>query len=206
MERRPTGRRERALGERLFLKGARSLGPKAAMVRRPYPPGIQGKSKRRRMPSEYAQQLRNKQKFRVSYGLTEKQLKRLVREAMRQSGVTGPKIVELLERRLDNVIYRLGFGPSRMATRQLIVQGHIMVNKRKVTSPSCLARVNDTISIRPESRNKKMFTDLGETVKKTLVPPWLHVDQGTLEGKVVALPTNVEPPFDINAVVEFYSK
>lgn len=206
MERRPRERRERALGERLLLKGARSLSPKAAIVRRPYPPGIQGKNRRRRQPSEYGQQLRAKQKFRISYGLTEKQLKRLVKDAMRQAGVTGPKLIELLERRLDNVLYRLGFGPSRFAARQLVVQGHIMVNKRKVTSPSYRVKEREVISIRPESKNKKMFSELAAELKKGQVPPWLAVDPGTLEGKVVALPTNVESPFDVNAVVEFYSK
>lgn len=206
MERKPRERRERALGERLLLKGARSLSPKAAVVRRPYPPGQQGKKRRRRGPSEYGQQLRAKQKFRLSYGLTDKQLKRIVKEAIAQTSVTGPKIVELLERRLDNVLYRLGFAPSRFAARQLVVQGHIMVNKRKTVSPSYSVRANDVVSIRPESRAKKMFAELGTEVRKVQLPPWLMLDQETLEGKVVAPPSNVEPPFDVNAVIEFYSK
>lgn len=194
------------MGERLFLKGARSLSPKAALVRRPYPPGVQGKKRRRRGPSEYGEELRAKQKIRVSYGLTEKQLARIVEKAVSEAAVTGPKIVELLERRLDNVVYRLGIAPSRFAARQLVVQGHIRVNGRKTVSPSYSVRVNDIVSIRPESRGKKLFAELGPESKQGETPPWLSLDRASLEGKIEALPSNVELPVDMNAVVEFYSK
>lgn len=206
MERGPRERKERALGERLFLKGARSLSPKSAATRRPYPPGVQGKKRRRKKLSEYGEQLRTKQKLRISYGLAERQFKRLVKGAMRKRGVTGPKVVELLERRLDNVCYRLGFAPSRLAARQLVVQGHIMVNERKTISPSYSVRVPDLISVRPESRNKKMLAVLAVEAKQASLPSWLQRGQGSFEGKVIALPTNVEFPFDVATAVEFYSK
>lgn len=185
------------------------MSPKAAIARRPYPPGMHGKSSRRSV-SEYGEQLRAKQKIRWSYGLTERQLKRLVKDAIRRTAVTGPQIIEILERRLDNVVYRLGFAPSRFAARQLVVHGHIVVNGRKVTVPSYSVRVGDIITIRPESRPKKLFAGLSEEVKKVQLPPWLALDHKTLEGKVIALPSAYGDaqsfPFDIGAVVEFYSK
>lgn len=146
------------------------------------------------------------QKFRLTYGLTERQFKRLAKNASSKTGITGAKIVELLERRLDNAVYRLGFASSRNASRQLVTHGHIMLNKRKMTTPSYEVRVDDMIYIRPESRGKKLFFDLAAETKKAQIPAWLYLDQAKLEGKVTALPTNVESPYNINEVVEYFSR
>ena len=197
-------KKERSLGVKLFLKAHRCNSPKCVAVRRPQRPGMHGKSYK--SLSEFGQQLKEKQKIRYTYGIREAQMKRLAKEAIKSQGVTGEVIMSMLERRLDNVVYRLGLAPSRSVGRQLVSHGHIVVNGRKVTIPSYKIRVNDLISIRPQSREYAMFKDLGESLKKYEAPSWLSVDAGKLEGKVVALPKDFETSFDVNMVVDYYSK
>ncbi len=201
----PTGKKERALGENLLLKGARSLGPKAAVVRRPYRPGAHGKSRQRAL-SDFGRQLKEKQKFKLSYGLNEHNLRGLVLHAMKMKGSTATRILELLERRLDNVVYRLGFAPSRASARKFIRDGHIFVNKKRVRSPGYVIQVKNAIGIRPESLSKGAFKELKETLKKYEAPSWLRIDLETLEGHVLSLPGDMPAPFEINLLVESFSK
>lgn len=201
----PKGKRERALGENLLLKGERSLGPKAAVVRRPQRPGQHGKSRPKAL-SDFGLQIREKQKFKLSYGLDERNLKQVVLRATRMSGSTAGHIVELLERRLDNVVYRMGFAPSRSAARKLVIDGHILVNGRKVRSPGYVVRAKEVVSIRPESVSKGAFKTVKETLKTYEAPSWLRVDADALRGEVIALPTDSTTPFEINLLVESFSK
>ncbi len=198
-------KRERSLGTKLFLKGSRCLSPKCVTVRRPTKPGVHGKDRRRQL-SEFGQQLQEKQKFKFSYGLRERQFRRVFVAAAKNPGVTGEMIVNLLERRLDNVVYRLGFAVSRSVARQLVSHGHMLVNGRKVTIPSYAVKANDMITIRPQSKDYLLFKDIIETFKKSEPPIWLHIDPVTLTGKVVSLPKDFEIPFDVNMVVDYYSK
>ncbi len=197
-------KRERALGMKLFLKGTRCASPKCATVRRPARPGLHGKA--RRVLSEYGEQLKEKQKFQWSYGLREAQLKGLFKEAMKNPEVTGDVFVSLLERRLDNAVYRLGFAPSRSVARQLVGHGHLTVNGRRVDIPSYRVRVGDTIAIRPESKAHPLFRELGAALKNFDPPSWISLDKEKLEGKIVSLPREVASPFDVNMVVDYYSK
>lgn len=199
-----TEKKERTLGERLFLKGTRCDSPKCVTVRRPYAPGAHGK--RRRGGSEFGEQLKEKQKFKFSYGLTEAQLEHVVNNAMRQKEVTGTKIMEFLERRLDNITARLGIALSRRMARQMIRDGHITVNGRKVTIPSFLVSIGDTIGIREESRSKAMFAAFKERAQTRTVPGWLMLNPEKSEGKVVSFSFDEEMPFNINLVVEYFSK
>ncbi|TSC96962.1 MAG: small subunit ribosomal protein S4 [Parcubacteria group bacterium Athens0714_26] len=198
-------KKERALGVRLFLKANRCNSAKCAAVRRPQKPGIHGKSRRRGI-SEYGQLLNEKQKIRFSYGLRESQLRKVFETASRNPGVTGDMMMQLLERRLDNVVFRLGFAPSRSVARQLVSHGHILVNNKKVTIPSYLLRIGEKIVIRPQSKDNPVFKDLNITLKKSEPPVWLNMDTEKYEGRVVALPKDFDLPFDVNMVVDYYSK
>ncbi len=200
-----TEKRERRLGTRLFLKGTRCQSPKCVNARRPTPPGAHGKDRQRPL-SEFGTQLREKQKFQWSYGLREAQMKRVFKEAMKNPAVTGDVFLSFLERRLDNVAYRLGFGASRAVARQLVGHGHLFVNGRKVTVPSYRVRPNDVISIRPQSKEHAGLKDLAETLKAYEPPTWLSMNKETLEGKVVAMPKDFDNSFDVNMVVDYYSK
>ncbi len=199
-------KKERSLGMRLFLKGDRCNSPKCVMVRRSYRPGVHGKT-RRRAPSEYGQQLIEKQRIRVSYGIGEMQMRNIFKKALLKTGVAiGEVIVKSLERRLDNTIFRLGFSSSRIVARQLISHGHFLINGRKVTIPSFQVKLEDVISIKPLSKNLLIFKDLHNIIKKYEAPDWLAIDKEKLEGRVVFLPKNIEIPFDINLVVDYYSR
>lgn len=198
-------KKSRKVGTNLFLKGERSFSQKAASVRRPYPPGVHGK-RRRFAQSEFGQQLLEKQKIKWSYGLRETQFKNYYTKASKNPGATGQIFIQQLERRLDNVVYRLGFAVSRSIARHLVSHGHIHVNGRKVTIPSFQVYIGDVIKVRPESRKDKQFEELSNTLKKLEVPEWLHLEREKEEGKVVKLPLNVELPFNVNLVVDFYSR
>jgi small subunit ribosomal protein S4 len=198
-------KKERSLKTPLFLKPFRSAGSKSAINRRPNPPGQHG-AKRKRAKSEFAGQLSEKQKFKYTYSLRESQLIRIFKEASKNPDTTGPTFVSLLERRLDNVVFRLGLAPSRSVARQMIGHGHIHVNSRRVKASAYRVRPNDVISIRPESRNKKLFQDLLEGLEKYEAPIWLSVDAKTYSGKVVSFPKDFDIPFDISKVVDYYSK
>lgn len=198
-------KKERSLGTPLSLKPFRSAGPKSAIVRRPQKPGQHGGA-RRRAPSEFGEQLKEKQKFKYTYGLREAQLRNTFKKASKSPSTTGPLFVSLLERRLDNVVYRLGLAPSRSVARQLVGHGHIQVNSKRVSAPSYQVRPNDMIRIRPESKDHPAFKELSETLKKHETPSWLSIDPVSFEAKVVSVPKDVESPFDISLVVDYYSK
>ncbi|MBI5401227.1 30S ribosomal protein S4 [Candidatus Wolfebacteria bacterium] len=198
-------KKERALGTKLFLKAYRSATPKSAMVRKPYRPGAHGKSRRRAL-SEFGQQLLEKQKIMVSYGLREAQMRKMFKEALGKKEAVSDAIVNLLERRLDNVVYRLGFAPSRIMARQFVSHGHILVNGRKVTIPSYRVKIGDIVVVKPASLLRLIFKDLAANIKKYEVPNWLNVDKEKLEGKIKSLPRDIEIPFDISLVVDYYSR
>jgi small subunit ribosomal protein S4 len=202
----PKEKRERALGLPLGLKGDRAGSPKSALTRKPYRPGVHGPKSRPRTLSEFGLQLREKSKFKLAYGVDERNLHRLFRIAAVARGANGAKLVELLERRLDNVVYRLGFTPTRLAARQLVLQGHIAVNGRKVVSPGYEVRVGDHISAREGSKQKGAFTQRKEILKKFDPPSWLRLDGEKLEGEVLSLPADIELPFEVNLLVESFSK
>lgn len=197
-------KKERALGIKLQLKAERCAGPKCAMTRRPYRPGMHG-GKRKRSVSEYGQQLIEKQKVKIIYGLREAQLRRLFKGNLK-TGSIGRNIMTILERRLDNVVFRLGLAPSRIVARQYVNHGHFTVNGKKVTVPSFLAKTNDIISIKPNSKELLIFKNLPNTIKNYNPPEWLEIDKDKLEGKIKSLPQGAEMPFDINLVVDYYSR
>jgi ribosomal protein S4, bacterial/organelle type len=199
-----TEKRERSLGTKLFLKGARCLGPKCASVRRPTRPGPH--TKFRRKLSEYGKQLQEKQRIQWSYGLREGQLERIFAEALKNPAVTGDTVFRLLEQRLDNVVFRLGLTPSRSVARQLVGHGHLTVNGRKVTIPSYRVKMGDVIAPRKESREHSLFKELSNTLKTYEPPQWLHIDKEKYEGKVLSLPKDFDMEFDVNMVVDYYSK
>ena len=209
MDRGPKEKKERALGERLGLKGARCASPKCAAVRKPYKPGAHGKAGRpggRRNQSDFGRQLMEKQKFKVSYGLNERGLRRIFNEAKVFHGDTSAKLMEFMERRLDNTVFRLGFAPSRYASRQLVVQGHIVVNGKRVHSPGYQVNKGDIIAIRKESKENKTFAGLKDVLKERELPAWMALDPEKVEGRIISLPTGEKPPFEISLLVESFSK
>ncbi len=205
MKPRSLEKKERALGVKLFLKGERCNSQKCAMIRRPYRPGMHGK-RRRGAASEYAQQLLEKQKVKITYGLKEAQLYKLFKELMTKSDSLGQAVVSSLERRIDNTVFRLGFAPSRTSARQYVSHGHFLINSRKITTPSYLVKVNDIISIRPNSKKCLIFKNLSDIISKRDLPEWLEIDKDKLEGRVKLLPKETEALFDINLVVDYYSR
>lgn len=196
----------RRSGEKLMLKGSRCFGPKCAMDRRPKPPGQQ--PMRRRRLSDRGVQLREKQKARYSYGILEKQFRRFFSQAQSQSGITGENLLVLLERRLDNVVYRLGFADSRAQARQLVRHGHIMLNKRKTDIPSALVKEGDTISWKESSNKTEYYKQLTASIESKAIPGWLSLDMDKLTGQVVSLPTpdDVEVKVEWQSIVEYYSR
>lgn len=193
-------------GMKLFLKGDRCFSEKCAVERRNYPPGEHGQG--RVKFSEYGNQLREKQKVKRIYGVMENQFHRYFMEAERMKGVTGENLLILLERRLDNMVYRLGFAASRNEARQLVRHGHIRVNGRKVDIPSFLTKQGDTIQLREKSRKIARVLDSLETIARRGVPSWLEYDKNTFTGKIKAFPTREEltMPISENLIVELYSK
>jgi len=202
----PKEKKERALGVRLGLKGERAMSPKSAMVRKPYRPGVHGPSSRPRALSEFGLQIREKNKFKISYGVNERNLKRIFEMAQVAKGATGAKMLEFLESRLDSVIFHLGFVPSRGAARQLVNHGHIAVNKKKVTSPGYQLKKGDIISVRPGSMTTSVLAKRKEVLEKYEAPSWLRMDAVKLEGEILSMPSDLNPPFEINLLVESFSK
>ena len=198
-------KRERSLGTRLFLKAYRCNSPKCALTRNPARPGTHGKSFRR-AGSEFARQLIEKQKIQFSYGMREAQMRNVFLKALKSKGVTGEAILRALESRLDNMVYRLGFAPSRSVARQLVGHGHIFVNGKRVSIPSYGAHIGDVISIKPGMSGKGALKDIHDTMKKYEAPAWLTLDKEKLEGTMVAVPDISDALFDIHLVVDFYSK
>jgi small subunit ribosomal protein S4 len=191
-------------GLKLFLKGERCLTDKCSVERRPYPPGQHGRGRVRQ--SEYRHQLREKQKARRYYQLLEKQFRSYYDKASRQPGVTGENLLRLLERRLDNVVVRLGFAASRRQARQLIGHGHFAVNGRRVNKPSYQLRPGDVISVRDTSRARTVINEATELT--ATVPAWLQADYDSLTAKVLRLPEREEisTPVQEQLIVELYSK
>lgn len=193
-------------GTKLFLKGDKCFTEKCPVVRRPFPPGQHGQARRTKM-SEYGVQLREKQKVRRTYGVMEGPFRRYFRVASRKRGVTGATLLQLLERRLDNVVYRMGLAASRPEARQLVRHGHFEVNGHKVDIPSYQTRPDDQIAVRASSKAKSRFPIIKETAPRG-IPPWLEVDTPELKGKVLRLPTReeVEVPVQERLIVEWYSR
>jgi small subunit ribosomal protein S4 len=198
-------KKERALGTKLDLKAFRSQSPKSAMVRRPQRPGVHGKRPVRGF-SEFKQQLMEKQKMKISYGLTETQLEKIFRKASSGKKNMIASVVEQLESRLDNVVYRIGLAPSRIMARQIVGHGLIEVNGRKVTVPSYVVRPGDEISVKEAKRNSPLFKDLPNTLKSRQKAGWYDIDVQKFLGKVTATPEVIELPFNINMVVDYYSR
>jgi small subunit ribosomal protein S4 len=197
---------------KLYLKGARCDGPKCPIVKRQpaknFPPGQHGQRRTRR-PSEFGLQLREKQKVRRFYGVMESQFHKHFVEAERRGGVTGDNLLQILESRLDNVVYRMGFADSRRQARQLVRHGHFLVNGRKTDIPSFLVKGGDVLTVRPQSRGRTYFTDYGEVLNSRRAPDWLSVDARALSGKILNLPTRDQievPAFNEALVVEHYSR
>ncbi len=196
-------------GEKLFLKGERCFTPKCAFERRSYGPGMHGRqSQFRRKESDYALQLRAKQKARRVYGIYERQFRRYFREAQRQKGLTGLNLLIMLESRLDNVVYRLGFASSRAQARQLVQHGHFEVNGHKTNIPSYLVEPGDVITVQESSRGNIHFKEVSEIVDASQVPAWLSLDLANLAGKVVDLPSRDDVDITLNEqlIVEYYSR
>ena len=197
-------------GEKLFLKGSRCLTPKCAIERRSYPPGQHGRESqfRRGRPSDYLLQLREKQKMRRIYGVYERQFSNYFRKAEQKAGLTGTNVLILLESRMDNVLYRLGFADSRAQARQLILHGHIMLNNRKTNIPSALVSAGDSVSIRPESKKNAYFKSLNKDIDERRVPSWLSLDSRQMSASVLHLPTREDIDVSLNEqlVVEYYSR
>jgi len=202
----PKEKKERALGVRLGLKGDRAMSPKSALTRKPYRPGAHGPSSRPRALSEFGLQLREKAKFKIAYGVNENNMKRLFTMATAAKGESGTKLLELLESRLDSVVFLLGWAVSRAAARQLVVQGHITVNKNKVVSPGYQLHKGDVVAVRTSSKENKTFSERIEIIKKYDAPSWLHMDADKLEGTLLSAPTDLTPPFEINLLVDSFSK
>jgi small subunit ribosomal protein S4 len=194
---------------KLFLKGERCYTEKCAIEKRNFPPGQHGKSRSRRPKLlGYGLQLREKQKVKRIYGVLEDQFRRYFEQAARLKGITGAMLLQLLERRLDNVAYRLGFATSRPQARQLVRHGHFAVNGRKVDIPSFLVKAGDVVTVRAGSQKDVTIQHAMEEVKGRGVPEWLQVDGGAFTGRVVSLPTReqINLPVQEQLIVELYSK
>ena len=193
-------------GCKLFLKGEKCYGPKCTVNARPTPPGEHGQARQRKM-SEYGMQLREKQKAKRAYGVLESQFHKYFEEAERQKGITGDNLLVLLERRLDNVVYRTGFGASRPMARQLILHGHIRVNGKKVDIPSYLVKAGDVITIREKYAESDYFKSLREGTGKVM-PSWITIDAANLKATVEAMPKREDIDLTIqeNLIVELYSR
>ncbi|MEK7151201.1 MAG: 30S ribosomal protein S4 [Patescibacteria group bacterium] len=205
----PKEKIERRLGAKLFLKGERSLSPKSATVKRMYPPGVHGKTFKKRL-SEFGQQLQSKQKVRQTYRMMEKQFKNWINDAINSKQETGEFLIRRLENRLDNVIYRAGIAQSRDQARQVVNHGHILVNGRKIDIPSYEVKINDAIKIREGSLKSPFFSvAVPQWIKKNEAPKWLEVDSDKLTVKISGLPNIQDSGIeikDLHSLVEFYSR
>jgi len=196
----------RRQGMKLYLKGQRCFGPKCAVERRKYPPGEHGQG--RRKISEFGLQLAEKQKIRYIYGVLERQFRKHFEEAERRPGMSGPNLLAILETRMDNVVYRLGFASSRKQARQLVLHGHFALNGRKTDIPSALVKEGDVVAVRSGSQQNEYFSALkGELTEKS-VPRWLTIDTTALSGRVTSFPTREDIDALVNEqlVVEYYSR
>jgi small subunit ribosomal protein S4 len=193
-------------GQKLFLKGERCYSSKCAIERRNYAPGQHGQA--RKKMSEYGVQLREKQKAKRFYGVQETQFRNLFDKAAKKHGKTGENLMILLESRLDNVIFRLGFARTRKEARQIVGHKHVLVNGKRVNIPSYQIKAGDTVEIREKSKGSQRYKDILEVTGARLVPEWLEADQENLSGTVKALPTReqIDVPVNEMLIVELYSK
>ncbi len=197
-------------GEKLFLKGARCYSPKCSFERRGYPPGSHGKGAqfRRRRESDYNRQLRAKQKARRVFGVLERQFHRYYTISLKRRGITGLNLLQILESRLDNVIYRMGYAQSRAEARVLVTHGHFTVNGRRTDIPSMLTAAGDVIAVRELSRKRTLFKQLPDLAESRNVPNWLNRDVKELSGTVIRLPEREEIDANLTEqlIVEYYSR
>ncbi|NLN48547.1 MAG: 30S ribosomal protein S4 [Clostridiales bacterium] len=193
-------------GMKLYLKGDRCYTDKCAIARRNYAPGQHGQG--RKKTSNYGLQLREKQKVRRIYGILEKQFRLYFVKAEKMKGVTGENLLSLLEKRLDNVVYRMGFGESRAESRQLVRHGHFTVNGKKVDIPSFQVSLNDLIAVKANSKSTEKFKELAEAAEAKNPPQWLSVNAEMMEARVISLPTreDIDMPIEEHLIVELYSK
>jgi small subunit ribosomal protein S4 len=206
----PVCRLCRREGEKLYLKGARCLSPKCAIEKRNFPPGQHGKDGqfKRNRSSDYLLQLREKQKARRVYGVLEAQFRRYYTQSLKSRGVTGQVLLQILERRLDNVVYRLGFAANRAQARNLVTHGHFNVNGRRTDVPSVIVEPGDVIEVRPGSQRRTYFSNLKAADEARSSPGWLSADLTTLAGKVLRHPAREEIDANLNEqlIVEYYSR
>ncbi|MDA8212676.1 MAG: 30S ribosomal protein S4 [Clostridia bacterium] len=202
----PVCRLCRREGAKLYLKGDRCYTGKCAIDRRAYAPGQHGQG--RKKVSEYGLQLREKQKAKRIYGILENQFRNYFEKADRQKGITGENLLRLLERRLDNVVFRLGFGSSRTEARQLVRHGHFTVNGSRVNIPSFLVKVGDVVAIAEKSKESPKLKELAENAQSKAAPAWLEKDSNALAGKIVAIPSRDEIDVQVqeHLIVELYSR
>jgi len=202
----PVCRLCRREGVKLFLKGSRCMTEKCAIERRSYPPGQHGQGRQR--VSEYSAQLREKQKLKRVYGLQERQFRGMFDMAERRKGITGEQLLKLLECRLDNVVYRLGFACSRREARQLVNHGHFLVNGKKTDVPAYHVKVGDVVEVRQRSRGVASIVAALDAVESRGIPAWLELDRAAFKGTVKAVPTkdDITLPVNEQMVVELYSR
>ena len=202
----PVCRLCRRVGEKLMLKGERCATPKCSMERRTAPPGQ--RAARPRRLSDYELRLREKQKARYSYGVLERQFRQLFAKAEKSPGASGENLTQLLERRLDNVVYRLGFADSRNQARQLVRHGHIQLNGRKVDIPSFLVKPGDVIQWRERRIKSELYKKASQGIDSKVIPSWLSLDKPSLSGRVLTLPipSEIGAKFDGKMIVEYYSR
>jgi small subunit ribosomal protein S4 len=194
-------------GEKLFLKGEKCFSDKCAIERRGYAPGQHGQKSGARL-SDYGKQLREKQKARRIYGVLERQFRKIYAEAARTKGVTGDRLLQLLETRLDNIAYRMGFGASRTEARQVVRHNGVLVNGKRVNIPSYQVRPGDLIEVAPRAREQLRIKAAAEAAESRNIPEWLEVDAKLLKGKCKSLPARTDLPSSLNEslIIELYSK
>jgi len=192
---------------KLFLKGDRCFKDKCGIERRAYPPGQHGQGRRGKV-SDYGVQLREKQKVRKTYGILEKQFRGYYKRAVKMKGVTGENLLVLLERRLDNVVYRGGFAASRNEARQMISHNHFTINGHKANIPSMLVKPGDLIEVKEKSVKLARFQEMAEAMDRKSIPAWIDVDKGGMKAKMLSMPTreDITLPINENLIVELYSK
>ncbi len=200
----------RRLGQKLFLKGDRCFSPKCAMIKRAYAPGLQ-KKKRGGAPSEYKKSLVEKQALKKWYGLSERQFKRYVNETLEKMGKVqdvSAELIRKLEKRLDNVIFRLGFAKTRAQARQLVSHGYFSINGKMVNIPSYQVKKNDLVALKENKKGKGIFKELANELKRKEMPAWLQLNKEKLEARTIGDPTldEVKPPAEMSLIFEFYSR
>ena len=196
----------RRAGVKLMLKGEKCLGPKCPFAKRSYAPGQHGPDSRRGKLSGYGAQLKEKQKAKRTYGLIERQFANYVNKAGAKLGDTSKILLAMLEQRLDNVVYRMGLGKSRLAARQIVSHGLVTVNGKKVDVPSYNVKIGDIVALSTKGKNKKGFENIGEKLSKVETPAWLNLDVKNISAKVLNVPQVEDPGFSVKAIIEYYSR